>query len=49
MTSFQSHKQARRRLKQLGKNLTGAHDGWTDSEEDELVHEGIELIFLNNK
>ncbi|KAI9303209.1 AAA domain-containing protein [Cunninghamella echinulata] len=39
MTSFQSHKQARRRLKQLGKNLTASHDGWTDSEEDELVHE----------
>ncbi|CAO3595524.1 unnamed protein product [Absidia cylindrospora] len=39
MTSHQPHRQARRRLKQLGKNLTGAHDGWTNSEEDELVQE----------
>ncbi|ORZ15094.1 AAA domain-domain-containing protein [Absidia repens] len=37
MTSESTRRQARRRLKQLGKNLTGAHDEWTDSDEDELV------------
>ncbi|CAO3593309.1 unnamed protein product [Absidia cylindrospora] len=37
MTSESTRRQARRRLKQLGKNLTGAHDKWTNSDEDELV------------
>lgn len=39
MSSQQPHRQARRRLKLLGKTLTGAVDGWTDSE-DELFQEG---------
>ncbi|KAI8341541.1 hypothetical protein BC941DRAFT_416834, partial [Chlamydoabsidia padenii] len=38
MASQQPHRQARRRLKLLGKTLTGSVDGWTDSE-DELFQE----------
>ena len=40
MATNQQQKQARRRLRQLGKALSDAQAGWSDSEEDELVHEG---------
>ncbi|ORX55569.1 hypothetical protein DM01DRAFT_1334962 [Hesseltinella vesiculosa] len=39
MSTSQSQKQARRRLKQLGKTLTAEVDGWTDSDDDQLIHE----------
>ncbi|KAI8064375.1 AAA domain-containing protein [Gongronella butleri] len=39
MSTSQPHKQARRRLKQLGKTLTAQVEGWTDSEDDDLIQE----------
>ncbi|KAF7726766.1 von Willebrand factor A domain-containing protein 8 [Apophysomyces ossiformis] len=39
MPSDPTHRQARRRLKQLGKTLAPALNGWSDSEEDDLAHE----------
>lgn len=34
------HKQAKRRLKQLGATLDPSRAGWSDSEEEDLIHEG---------
>ncbi|KAI7879625.1 hypothetical protein K492DRAFT_208133 [Lichtheimia hyalospora FSU 10163] len=39
MSTNQQQKQARRRLRQLGKVLSEAQSGWSDSEEDDLIHE----------
>ncbi|KAI9317743.1 AAA domain-containing protein [Dichotomocladium elegans] len=39
MSTNQQQKQARRRLKQLGKALSQVQDAWSDSDEDDLIHE----------
>ena len=45
MTS--NNKQAKRRLKQLGATLNPSKVGWSDSEDDDLIHEGTFVKFCN--
>ncbi|KAI8393920.1 AAA domain-containing protein [Radiomyces spectabilis] len=49
MSNPVKHKQARRRLRQLGKTLSGTTTGWSDSEEDELLQEvGIKSVRIGD-
>ncbi|CEG83438.1 hypothetical protein RMATCC62417_17358 [Rhizopus microsporus] len=43
------HKQAKRRLKQLGATLDPSRAGWSDSEEEDLIHEvGIKSVRIGD-
>lgn len=42
-----NNKQAKRRLKQLGATLNPSKAGWSDSEDEDLVHEGINAQWMD--
>lgn len=44
-----NNKQAKRRLKQLGATLNPSKAGWSDSEDEDLVHEGNEQHTTANR